>query len=154
MECINCKGPTIENAWGNWCDACGGVMLPGPPVPDSEGGVRPGPSRLFFRHVATVYGAGGRFPIVYDLSANQYAIAWLRKVEVVRCVHCGQNTPVDRQGLGKLDDLKLLGYNSARGSLDAMIAIGQPLAKGDSAELPDLAPAPTATEEERMIVKL
>lgn len=153
VECINCKSQnTVENVWGNWCDACGGVMLPGSLVDDSDKGLHPGPPRLFFRHVATVSGAGGRYPIVFDLSAGQYAIAWPRKVELVKCQHCGQNTPVERTGLGNLDDLKLIGYHSARGTLDAIIAVGQPIAKGDSDELPELSAAPSSTEEERKII--
>jgi hypothetical protein len=128
--------------WGNWCDSCGGVVLGNPP-------------KLFFRHVAVVDGAGGRFPIVYDLSTETYGIAWPRKVVQVKCIHCAQLTPVEaRKDLTNLDDIKPSGFYSKRGSLNEMIAAGQPLAQGDSSELPSLDPAPSATAEEVAIIRL
>lgn len=142
MNCIGCKQETVENMWGNWCDTCGGVVLGNPPG-------------LFFRHVATLIGAGGRFPIVYDKSADAYGVAWVKKTIFVKCIHCGLNTPADaRHGLNNLDDIKPSGFFSTRGSLNEVIAIGQPLAQGDSKELPEWALAPTATPEEAAIFQI
>lgn len=108
------------------------------------------PPRLFFRHVATLEGIGGRYPIVYDLSSENYGVSWLRVIQKVRCVHCGQDTPVEeRRGLAALDDIKVRNYYSQRGSLDAMLALIQPIAQGISGEVPELSVAPTATQEEK-----
>lgn len=141
MRCIGCSTETTFSEWGDWCDVCGGVMVPGTPP------------RLFFRHVATAKGPGGIFAVVYDVSAEAYGVAWPRKVMMTRCIHCGQQTPVDaRSGLTVLDDLQHRGYHSKRGSLDAMLALVQPLARGDSQEIPELAPAPSITDEERRTI--
>lgn len=137
MRCIKCGSETRENEWGDWCDQCGGVIVAGTPP------------KLFFRHVATVEGARGRFPIVYDLSASAYGVAWPKEVTMVKCRHCGQQTPGDdgRDGLTRLDDLRVA-YHSRRGALDTMLAFIQPIARGNSEELPSLSVAPTATEGE------
>jgi hypothetical protein len=128
--------------WGEWCDPCGGVMLGSPPI-------------LFFRHVATLRGKGGTFPIVFDKSTDNYAIAWPRLIANVRCIHCGRDTPAEvRKGLTNLDDMRPSGFYSTRGSLNEMIAIGQPLAKGQFDELPEKFVAPSATVEEVEIVNL
>lgn len=142
MNCPGCTQETVHNMWGEWCDPCGGVMLGVPPI-------------LFFRHVATLSGAGGRFPIIYDKSASGYGIAWPRLVANVRCIHCGRDTPAEaRKGLTNLDDIKPAGFYSTRGTLDEIIAIGQPLAKGESTELPELFVAPSATPEEVAAINL
>jgi len=141
MNCQGCKGDTVDNAWGHWCDACGGVVVGTPP-------------RLFFRHVATVDGAGGRFPIVYDISAQAYGVAWPKIVTMIKCVHCGMQTPGsdDRKGLTKLDDSGSQNFYSKRGTLDAMLAFIQPIAKGDSEDFPEISANPNATDEEKLIV--
>jgi len=56
-----------------------------------------------------------------------------------------------RTGLAILDDMKAT-YFSKRGTLDAMIALSQPLAAGGTDELPVLSAAPSATEEEKKLV--
>lgn len=143
MNCQSCGKQTVENEWGNWCDPCGGVVMN-----FGEGTKRS--TRLIFRHVATVHGAGGRFPVVFDLTANEYGVAWPKKMHNVRCVHCGKDTPVDnRSGLAVLEEMR--GghiYASSRGSLDAMLALAQPLAMGESQEVPELSAAPSATAVE------
>lgn len=140
MNCVGCRREAVENEWGAWCDECGGVVLGNPP-------------KLFFRHVATVEGQGGRFPIVYDISAEEYGVAWRRRVLMVKCVHCGQQTPAEtRRGLTLLDDLRTTQYYSKRGPLDLMLAHIQPIAKGDSEELPAIFASPQTTEEEKKVL--
>lgn len=138
MRCKKCNSEVVENAWGDWCDYCGGVIVG---------------TKLFFRHVATVEGKGGRYPIVYDLSAETYGVAWPKKVVFVKCVYCGMQTPGDdpRDGLTRLDDLRV-SYYSKRGSLDAMLAFIEPVARGESVELPELSAAPSSTPEERKLI--
>ena len=140
MRCLGCGSEVVENVWGNWCDSCGGVVVGNPP-------------KLFFRHVATVEGKGGRYPIVYDLSAESYGVAWPKKVVLVKCIHCGMQTPGDdpRGGLTRLDDLRV-SYHSKRGPLDAMLAFIEPIARGGSEELPELSAAPSSTLEERKMI--
>lgn len=140
MNCLACEKETIENAWGNWCDFCGGVVIGQPPI-------------LFFRHVATVEGAEGRFPIVFDSSAGQYGVSWPKKIDQVRCIHCGMNTPTentkDITGFGEFRSQK---YYSSRGSLDAMLTLIWPHAKGNSLDIPTLSAAPTSTDIEKKIL--
>lgn len=156
MDCLNCRRETVSTAWGNWCDPCGGVFVES--VPNFVNGiiVSRNPPRLFFRHVATAHGPGGLYPIVYDLSAEAYGVAWPKSSETVKCVHCGQDTPLDppRTGLAVLDEIRSRpqGYASKRGSLDAMIAVIQPIASKGTNEWPKLTPAPTATPEERALM--
>ena len=140
ISCVGCGRETIQDMWGNWCDNCGGVVIGPPP-------------RLFFRHVATLDGAGGRYSVVYDLSSESYGVAWPKKSTMVKCTHCGQLTPGDnvRFGLLQLDEINPQ-YYSTRGTLDAVVALIQPVARGDSDELPTLSVAPSCTEEERKIL--
>lgn len=144
IKCLKCRNDTQKTAWGDWCDVCGGVVLQ--KGQDTE---------LFFRHVATVEGKGGRFPIVYDRSASAYGVAWPKEVIYVDCVHCGMKTPAndDRRGLMKLDDIKSNGpgFYSQRGSLDAVLACIQPIAQGGG-DLPEISAAPTATDDEKKMV--
>lgn len=141
MDCKGCNRETVENAWGHWCDNCGGVVVGNPP-------------KLFFRHVATVDGPGGRYPIVFDVSAGAYGVAWDRKVTLVKCIHCGQQTPSDdhRKDLTRLDELRPHGYYSKRGTLDAMLAFIQPIARGDGEDFPEISAHPNATDEEKLII--
>jgi hypothetical protein len=137
MNCLGCERETIETAWGNWCDPCGGVVIGQPPI-------------LFFRHVATMSGPTGHYPIVFDVSSNSYGVAWPRKTLMVTCIHCGLQTPGDdtRNGLKRLDDLRTQQFYSKRGTLDEILAWIQPIARGDGPDMPELAPAPSATEIE------
>lgn len=138
MNCLGCNRETIDCAWGNLCEACGGVVVGDPP-------------RLFFRHVATVFGNNIAYLIVFDLSANAYGVAWPRKQAMVTCVHCGMKTPGDdsRSGLGRLDEMRTQQYFSKRGTLNEVLATIQPIASEEGSALPTLAPAPSATEDER-----
>ena len=144
MDCQGCKREAVENLWGAWCDACGGVVVEGAPKQ---------PPKLIFRHVMTVEGAGGRYPIVYDNSAEQYGLAWEKAIDQVKCVHCHQMTPVEPP-TGRLEDIRSSRVFSKRGNLNEMIAASQPLAQGNSAEFPEKFAAPTATEEELAIINL
>lgn len=111
---------------GLWCDRCGGVMLPGPEGP-----------RLFFRHVATADGAGGRFPIVWDISMSDYMVLTKER---------------NPRGGRDIDGLRPPHLIACHGSLDAVIAFIQPHAKGASDEWPSLTAAPTATDDEKALL--
>lgn len=122
--CPTCNGETSElERWGPWCDTCGGVSFK--------------PGQLFFRHVATVYGDGGRFPIVFDVSTGDYAY-----------MHKEPNPPSDKKDI---DGFKRPTVRVSHGSLDAVIAVSYPDVRGDSGEA-HLAAAPSATPEEKAIV--
>lgn len=129
MACFMCGGQTHDdNPWGPWCDACGGIAA--------------GPGRLLFRHVATVEGPGGRFPIVWDVSTSDYAY-------MLKTPH-----PPDpkRDKQRDMDGFKRPRVQVAHGTLDAVIAISYPDVKGEADEGVYLYPAPTSTEEERAIM--
>jgi len=105
--------------------------------------------------VATVDGVGGRFPVVYDISAEQYGVAWPKDQIMVGCRHCGQRTPggESRYGLNLLEDApQQSNFYSARGTLDAMLALIQPRARGGAEDIPVISVAPTATVEEQKLV--
>lgn len=110
--------------WGSWCDPCGGVYI------------RPGVQLI--RHVATVEGAGGRFPIVFDLSTSDYAY-------VFKDPHT--EAPVKRD----MDGFHRSHLRIAHGTLDAAIALSYPDAKGNGTEV-FLSAAPSSTHEERKLV--
>lgn len=125
--CPTCKGETQETAFGQWCDPCGGVSFK--------------PGQLFFRHVATVEGPGGRFPIVWDISTSDYA--YMHKD------HNPESAKVD------MDGFRRPRARVSHGSLDAMIAISYSDVRGgvDGAELL-LSAAPSATPEEKALVMM
>jgi len=130
MDCVTCSGATQQTLYGDWCDTCGGVSFK--------------PGQLFFRHVATVDGAGGRFPIVFDLSGNDYSASYPKPPEA----------PV----MPMLADADL-GFRppevfTVRGTLDAVIAVMQPIARGDSPELPQLLAASSATDTEKILLSV
>jgi hypothetical protein len=104
--------------------------------------------------VATVEGAGGRYPVVYDISTESYGVAWPKKVILVKCVHCGLQTPIEnpKKDLTHLEDMGVPKHYSHRGSLDAMLALIQPIARGDSNDIPELIAAPSATELEKKLI--
>lgn len=121
--CQNCRGEVVYNDWGPWCDRCGGVYFK--------------PGVVFFRHVATVEGQGGRFPIVYDLSTSDYAFM--------------HKEPAAVDGKTDLDGFHKPGVNVSHGSLDAVIGISWPDARGEGAEA-ELSAAPSATDEEKALI--
>lgn len=125
MTCKNCGGAAIMNEWGPWCDACGGVPL------------RPG--ELIFRHVATVYGPGGRFPIVFDATTSDYAF-----------MHRKLNPPSNKRDI---DGFRRPRVRVSHGPLDAIIAVSYPdvRGEGDDAQI-RIAAAPSSTELEKRIV--
>jgi len=126
--CLKCRADTIDLDYGPWCDTCGGVVVSGPDGP-----------RLFFRHVATVYGAGGHYPVVWDPSTSDY-MTLTQKAN-------------PRAASRDEDGLRPPPLVSYHGSLDAVLAQIQPHAKGESAERPSLAPAPSATPEEMSLLR-
>lgn len=124
MACSNCNRDTNDTKWGPWCDPCGGVHVNG---------------KLFFRHVATVDGPGGRFPIVFDISTSDYAY-------MMRVV----NPPSEKRDMDGFSRPLLA---VAHGTLDAMIALSFPDAAGDGSRQPELSAAPSSTELERAIIE-
>jgi len=122
--CPTCKGETRDSQFGSWCDPCGGVSYK--------------PGVLFFRHVATVDGPGGRFPVVYDLSTSDYAYMF--------------KDPAPSRPGRDLDGFRRPTVRVAHGSLDAMVALSYKDVKGDESAPPLLSVAPTSTKEERYIL--
>lgn len=97
-----------------------------------------GPKDHYVRHVATAIGAGGAYRILYDASLNAYSVGIMRPVKIkVRYK--------DEWVEGK----KLFTYH---GTLDAMVALAQPEARGSDSDLPVLSATPSATPEERFQV--
>jgi hypothetical protein len=146
MNCVGCNREGIETLWGCICNECGGVMVAGGDGP-----------RLIFRHVASVDGEGGRFQVVFDASAADYAVAYPRKAPmVVRCVHCGCETPTDLAGAraaAEIGMLKQPAHYVTHGTLDAVLAVIQPIARGSNGQgPPELSRSPHATEEERALL--
>lgn len=124
--CVTCKGETKETTFGPWCDVCGGVSFK--------------PDQLFFRHVATVDGPGGRFPIVYDMSTSDYAY-----------MHKEPNPPSNKRDI---DGFHPPRARVSHGSLDAMIAISYPDVRapiGQQSEV-HLSASPKATPEEMVLI--
>lgn len=120
MLCRNCESEARETSYGPWCDACGGVYL------------RKG--EPYVRHVATAKGHGGEFPILYDHTLGGYTFSYQRLVR----------TWVQL----KNDWVQANRTFTNSGSLDLMIAMAQPHAKGDGKELPELMAGHGATKEE------
>lgn len=113
---------------GNWCDSCGGVA--------GRKGL------ILLRHVATLDGKGGRFPIVYDISTSDYAATFPK----------APDAPV-MQMLSDMD----IGFHAptvhtVHGTLDGVIAVMQPISRGDAENWPELSVAPTATDEEKSLL--
>ncbi len=133
MTCPGCEAEVPNSYLGPWCDSCGGLM------------VRPGV--LLLRHVATVDGPGGRYPIVFDLSCQDYS--------------CTIPVPPPNYNPGELDEdgfhpPPLTTYRAP--SLDAIIALMQPIASGPKGPdglpppMPELSAAPSATPRERAVI--
>lgn len=128
-----CRGCGIEakdTSLGAWCDSCGGVAIrPG------KDGAKP---ELLFRHVCTLDGKGGRFPVVYDQSTADYAMPYDREIKE----YIKENDEWRQRTKTFMN----------HGTLDIVIALGQPLAKGNCEEVPEISVAPSATDEERGMV--
>ena len=125
MKCYKCDANSIESTYGPWCDTCGGVAYPS--------------GEMYVRHVATAMGAGGEHHILFDSSLNEYSFLNKRLVKVW----------LRRQGRFATVLKTFINH----GNLDLMIALAQPFARGDGAELPDLLAGTGATEEEKEILK-
>ena len=130
MVCMGCG--RLSNDWYGdaWCDQCGGVMA------------RPG--LLIFRHVANVDGAGGRLPIVWDESTSDYKFRYPYTPK--------PSEKLRKSGIDGLDFmLRTPRFLSAHGSLDGVLALALPWAKGEGNEV-ELSAAPTSTQEERALL--
>lgn len=134
LICRGCKKKVPVYLLGAWCDDCGGIM--------ARSGV------LILRHVATVDGPGGRFPIVYDASACDYSCSF------------PQATLRPASKKHDEDGFRIPHITTVRGTLDAVLALMQPIvrgpknAAGDPPPLPKLETAPTATKDETAILAL
>jgi hypothetical protein len=125
MICLKCGKAAPLTWYGVWCDRCGGHWAR--------------PDLLLYRHVATMDGPGGRLAIVFDASTDDYSF-----------IYPGRKNP-NAGRLGIDEDFHRSPFLTAHGTLDAMIALAQPVAKGDSEGFPELSVAPSATKEERTL---
>ena len=131
MQCIGCGKEGLDTHYGCMCDECGGVVVSGPEHP-----------KLIYRHVATVKRPTDRhlFLIMYDDSTKDYCVSHpAPPPELVKCVHCKKETPVDPVGerlkeraAGELGMLKRPRFFTRHGPLDAVIAYIQPIARGEN----------------------
>jgi hypothetical protein len=87
--------------------------------------------------VATVDGKGGRFPIVYDLSTSDYAFM--------------HKDPNPNAGEVDFDGFHRPPVQVSHGSLNAVISVSYPDARGGEGEV-EISAAPSATPEEKAIV--
>ena len=134
MTCPGCTAEVPNYFLGPWCDACGGIA--------SRLGV------LLLRHVATVDGPGGRFPIVFDASCQDYS--------------CSANMPPPGYDPTKRDEdgFRPAPITTFHGTLDAVISLMQPIARGpktldgEAPPLPELSAAPSATPQEKALLVL
>jgi hypothetical protein len=128
--CSGC-GRECRDWFGDaWCDECGGVMA------------RPG--LLIFRHVATVDGKGNRLPIVWDESSSDYKFRYPYVLKPTRKL-MGIDPDFKRSRRDR--------FLTAHGTLDAILALALPHAKGDGDEV-ELSAAPTSTPEERALLSV
>lgn len=130
MICRGCGRQSHDWYGDAWCDACGGVMA------------RPG--FLIFRHVATVDGKGGRWPIVYDESTSDYKFRYPR---VDKPSAKAKAAGIDTIDFGR----SRRQFLTAHGSLDGVLVLALPRAKGNGDEV-ELSAAPTSTDEERTLL--
>lgn len=134
LICRGCKKKVPVYLLGAWCDDCGGIM--------SRSGA------LILRHVATVDGPGGRFPIVYDASTHDYSCSFSRA------------TPRSASKKHDEDGFRIPHITTLRGTLDAVLALMQPIVRGpkndagDPPPMPVLTPAPTTTAAEKALLLL
>lgn len=102
------------------------------------------PGLLIFRHVATVDGKGGRLPIVWDETTSDYKFRYPRKEKPSQKL---------KQRIDHFDFKPQGGakFCTVHSSLDGVLAMALPYAKGDGDEV-ELSAAPTSTEEERALL--
>lgn len=103
------------------------------------------PGFLIFRHVATVDGAAGRLPIVYDESTSDYKFRYPYKENPSAKL---KSAGIDAFEFKRRTQPKFL---TAHSSLDGVLALALPWAKGDGDQV-ELSAAPTSTPEERMLL--
>lgn len=135
MACMVCDGVTHDWFGDTWCDACGGVLVP---RPDKD-------PLLIFRHVATVDGAGGRLPVVWDESSRHYLFRWPNKV----------NPRYAERNTERVDDIDFgpTPVLSSFGILDAVLVQALNAARGpEGGDLPTVSVAPSSTPEERALL--
>jgi hypothetical protein len=111
---------------------------------------------LLMRHVATVDGAGGRLPIVWDVSQQHYKFRHPRETNPRFKRMRAEAEERAKKGLPprrQLDPLFAVSpVLTISGTLDAVLAMAQPIAQGESKELPNLSHAPTATDVEKAAI--
>lgn len=101
------------------------------------------PGFLIFRHVATVEGNGGRLPIVWDESTSDYKFRYPR-IE--------KPSPKMQRNIDAIDFVRRRAqFLTAHGSLDGVLAIALPFAKGNGDEV-ELSASPTSTAQERSLL--
>ena len=145
-QCLGCEKVATASWFGDaWCDPCGGVM-----------GTK---NLLLFRHVATVDGAGGRIPVVWDESGKCYKFRHPSKVNPRYERYMAESVERKKSGLPPRPPIEaefavqpILTINNE--SLDAVLAIAQPIARGNKEEWPELSAAPTATKSERLLMRI
>ncbi len=125
MNCRGCSEEAVESAYGPWCEKCGGVMY------------RSGEPHV--RHIATAHGEGGEFKILYDHSLASYTASIVRLIR----------TWVEIKG----EFIQAERTFTHQGTLDTMIALVQPWARGQSGEIPTITVGPGSTEDERQVVE-
>ena len=146
QACKGCGNAAGADWFGDpWCDPCGGIAG------------RPG--WLLMRHVATVDGEGCRLPIVWDVSQGYYKFRHPNKVNPRYVKAMKEAEERKKKGLEprKLIETEFSAQpilTISHESLDAVIAMSQPIARGDSDEWPELSAAPTATKSERSLMRL
>jgi hypothetical protein len=91
-----------------------------------------------------VDGKGGRLPIVWDESSADYKFRHPSKVNPRFLQEHGSS--IDEEFNFRTPVLTF------HGSLDLVLTMSQPVAKGDSDEWPELSAAPTATKMERQLL--
>ncbi len=144
--CLGCGELSTADWFGDaWCDPCGGVM-----------GLK---NFLIFRHVATLHGAGARLPVVWDESGQYYKFRHPTRVnprfeqkmlEVIKRKKLGLEPRKSVEAEFDAGPILTISHKS----LDAVLTIAQPIAKGGSEEWPELSAAPSATESERSIMRV
>ena len=130
MNCVGCNREEAHDWYGDaFCDSCGGVMAR--------------PELLIFRHVATVDGLGGRLPIVWDESTSDYKFRYPHKPNPSKKL---RKHGIDQEFISRIPR-----FLTVHGSLDGVLDIALPIAKGEGEEV-ELSAAPTSTLEERALL--
>jgi len=124
LRCRGCDAIAIETSYGPWCDVCGGVML------------RTG--EPYVRHVATASGPGGEFKILFDHTLRTYTVSVPMKTRTW--------IEIKQEFVQATKTFMFIG------TLDFVIALIQPYARGESVDFPSLVVGSGINAEETAIV--